>query len=287
VKKVAANLFDAEQKQKRAQDLFKQSLMPQQDLDTAETRYRSARADYDVVLQQVKTWQVQLRAEKADLALARKKLRDTEIRAPFDAYVQERLISPGQYLRVQAPVMTLVKINPLRLRADVPEKLTTWVKVGQRVQISSEAFPDEVFSGTISRITPAVKEQSRSFSVEAIINNSDHRLKPGTFVQTILATSKQDAVLLIPENALSYSFGVYKAFIFADGKLRQQEVKLGDRFGDKVEAASGLHDGDTVALRPERLKEGPARLKGKPESAGEGKPAAPNAPSDVHAGSKP
>src|SRR5215471_1093014 len=130
VKKAAAALFDAEQRYRRSQALFKQSLLAQQDLDTADSRYRSAKADYDVVVQQVKTLQSDLRSEKAQLALAQKKLRDTEIRAPFAGYVQERQVSPGQYLKVQTPVMTIVKPNPLRLSADVPEKMAAWVRTG-------------------------------------------------------------------------------------------------------------------------------------------------------------
>jgi RND family efflux transporter MFP subunit len=256
VKKAAANLFDAEQRFRRSRELFGQSLVPRQDLDTAEARYRSAKADYDVVLQQVKTLQAQLRSEKAELDFARKKLRDTEIRAPFAGFVQERFVSPGQYLRVQTPVMGLVKPDPLKLRADVPEKMASWVQAGHRVEARLEAFPDHAFVGKVSRITPAVKEQSRAFSIEAIINNHDHRLKPGTFVRATVTTTKIDTVLLVPEAALNYLFGVYKVFLVDNGVLHEREVKLGDRVGDRIEATAGLRAGEQVALHPERLREG-------------------------------
>jgi membrane fusion protein (multidrug efflux system) len=261
VKKAAAALFDAEQRYRRSQALFKQSLVAQQDLDTADSRYRSAKADYDVVVQQVKTLQSDLRSQKAQLALAEKKLRDTDIRAPFAGYIQERQASPGQYLKVQTPVMTIVKPNPLRLRADVPEKMAAWVKTGQNVEISGEAFPDKTFAGPISRITPAVKEQSRSFVIEALIANPNLILKPGAFVKAKVTTSKVDSALLVSEKTLNYLFGTYKVFVVEDGRLKERDIKLGDRFGDQIEVTEGVRAGDWVALHPEQLKEGmPVRV---------------------------
>ena len=265
VKKAAANLFDAEQRYRRSQQLFKQSLLAQQDLDTADSRYRSAKADYDVVVQQVKTLQSDLRSEKAQLALAQKKLRDTEIRAPFAGYVQERQVSPGQYLKVQTPVMTVVIPNPLRLRADVPEKMAAWVKSGQNVEVSGEALPDKTFTGQISRMTPAVKEQSRSFVIEALIDNPNLILKPGAFVKARVTTTKVDSVLLVKEETLNYLFGTYKVLVVDDdGRLKEREVKLGDRFDGQVEIKEGLRGGEWLAIHPEKLKEGmPVRIDSK------------------------
>jgi multidrug efflux pump subunit AcrA (membrane-fusion protein) len=256
VKKAAASRLDAEQRYKRARDMFQQDLLPRQDLDTAEARYASAKADYDVTVQQVKQLQAQARSEKADLDLARKKVRDTEIRAPFAGFVQERHIAPGQYLRLQAPVMTLVKPDPLRLRADVPEAMAHWIADGDRVEAISESLAGQKFQGRISRIAPAVKDQSRSFSIEALIDNHTRALKPGAFVRVTVVTHKIDKVLLAPENALLYSFGVYKVLVVEEGKLATREVKIGDQREHQVEIAAGLKPGEWVALNPEKLRAG-------------------------------
>lgn len=258
VKKAAADLFDAEQRVRRARDLYKQALLPQQDLDTLESRYRSLSAQYDVEVQQVRTFQAQFESERADLNLARKKLRDAEIRAPFDGFVQERSIAPGQYLRVQTPVMTLVKPDPLRLRADVPERMMPWVGVGLTVEARSEALPNKVFTGKISRITPSVKDQSRSFAIEALIDNHEHLLKPGLFVKANIKTSKNEPVLLIPETALTYEYGIYRVLVVDNGKLVGRDVKLGDKVNNLMEVAEGVRAGEMLALHPEKLKEGTA-----------------------------
>jgi RND family efflux transporter MFP subunit len=258
VKRAAADVFDKEQIFRRARDLYEKSLTPKQDLDSAESRWLSAKANYDVVLQQVKTLEAQLRSEKADLELAQKKLRDAEIRAPFAGFIQERLVSPGQYLRVQTPTMTIVKPDPLKLRADIPENMASWVQPGQKVEVSGEAFPNKTFTGQIRRITPAVKEQSRSFSIEAVIANSTLALKPGVFVKASVTTAKVDTAVVIPVDSLIYQLGAYKVLVVEDGRLHEREVKLGDQFGDKVEAKEGLRAGESVALHPEKLKSGEA-----------------------------
>lgn len=258
VKKAAADLLDSDQKFQRARDLYRQQLIPQQDLDAADTRHRSLKAQYDVAIQQVRTLEAEFRAQRADLELARKKLRDAEIRAPFDGFIQERHVAPGQYLRVQAPVMTLVKPNPLRLRAEIPERMSHWVRAGQAIEARTEALPDRSFRGRISRLTPQVKEQTRSFMVEALIDNSDGILKPGLFVRAMVATSKVDQVLLVPEDSLRYAFGIYRVFLVENGKLTGREVKLGDRFDRRVELTEGVRAGDWVAMHPERLREGAA-----------------------------
>lgn len=258
VKKVAADLMDAEQKFQRARDLHRQDLIAQQDLDAADARYRALKAQYEVVVQQVRMLEAEFRSQRADLELARKKLRDAEVRAPFDGFIQERHVAPGQYLRVQTPVMTLVKPNPLRLRAEIPERMSHWVQAGQAIDARTEALPDRVFRGRISRITPQVKEQSRSFAVEALIDNTEGALKPGLFVRAIVSTAKVDKVLLVPEDALRYAFGIYRVLIVENGKLAGREVKLGDHFENRVELIEGVRPGDWVALHPERLREGAA-----------------------------
>ncbi len=258
VKRAEADVFDKEQIVRRARDLYAKSLTPKQELDSAESRWISAKANYDVVLQQVKTLEAQLRSEKADLALAQKKLRDADIRAPFAGFIQERLVSPGQYLRVQAPTMTIVKPDPLKLRADIPENMASWVQPGQKVEVSGEAFPNKTFTGQIRRITPAVKEQSRSFSIEAVISNTNLALKPGVFVKASVTTAKVDTVVVIPVDSLIYQLGAYKVLGVEDGHLHEREVKLGDQFDGKVEAKEGLRSGESVAMHPEKLKAGAA-----------------------------
>ncbi|HEY7181401.1 MAG TPA: HlyD family efflux transporter periplasmic adaptor subunit, partial [Blastocatellia bacterium] len=127
VKKAAADLTDAEQKYKRAQSLLETGVIPRQQYDEAESRYKAAEAAYDLAAQQVENMRASMRQTQATLNLANKRLRDTQIRAPFAGHVKARDVTTGQYLKIQTPVMTIVNIDPLRARLSVPEKMSPWV----------------------------------------------------------------------------------------------------------------------------------------------------------------
>jgi multidrug resistance efflux pump len=120
VRRAEADRTDAEQKYQRAKELWEQGLVPRGTFDEAEARFNSARAAYDIALQNVRTLQAQAAQRSASVALAEKKLRDTVIRAPFAGQVKERMVSPGQYVKVQTPVMVVVDNDPLRVRLKMP-----------------------------------------------------------------------------------------------------------------------------------------------------------------------
>jgi membrane fusion protein (multidrug efflux system) len=247
VKKAAADLADAKQKFQRAQELMNQGLLPRQSYEEAESHQNSAQASYDLALQDARTLAGSIRQYNASSELAKKKLQDSHIVAPLSGYIKERSVEAGQYIKGQTPVMTIVNVDPLRARLAVPEKMAGWIPVGQAVTISVEAFPDRTFTGKISRINPSVDEQSRSFQAEALVENQEGLLKPGFFLKAKIPTTKMEQVLLVPQTALSYSYGVYSVFTIADNKLAQKEVRIGDRTGNQVEILSGVSQGMPVA----------------------------------------
>ena len=249
--RAAADLSDAESKYKRAKSLFDDGLVPKGTLDEAEAKFHSARAAYDIALQTVENLRAELRQRKATYALAQKKLGDTVIRAPFPGQVKERSVVSGQYLRVQTPVMVIVRVDPLRVRLKIPERVAGWVSIGQTVNVEVEAFPGKIFTGTVARMSPSVETQTRTLEVEALLKNSDGTLKPGFFAKATIASSQVDSALMVPEAAVRYVFGVYKIFTVKDNKLHEQEVKLGERSGDSVEIVEGLSAKDSVAIAPE------------------------------------
>jgi membrane fusion protein (multidrug efflux system) len=258
VKKAAADLADAEQKYLRAKTLFEQGLLPKQNFDEAESRYMAARAAYDLAVQSVQNLRAQLAQSRASTALAQKKVADSNIRAPFAGQVKERSVTQGQYLKVQTPVMVIVNIDPMRVRLKVPEKMAAWVKTGQEVTVTVEAYPGRSFSGKISRINPSVDQQTRSFEVEALIDNRQSLLKPGFFVKATIPSSFVVDALFVPQEALVYVYGVYKVFVIEGNTLKAKEVKIGERAGDEVEVLEGLAPGERIALatKGEELKEG-------------------------------
>jgi membrane fusion protein, multidrug efflux system len=248
VKKADAELVQARQAFDRAEELNKRQLIPKQTLDDADATLRSKQAAYESAVQNAKNLNADIDASNAMLQLADRQLRDATIRAPFDGFVQKRLVSLGEFVKNQAPVMEVVRLDPLKAVAEIPEKMAPWVQVGQAVELSVDAFPNKTIEGKVSRISPAVNTSTRAFSFEATVPNGDGLLKPGTFARVHVATSLVEPVLTVPYSAMQYRYGNYRAFVVTGDHLVMRELKTGDRVGDRMEILDGLKLGDQVAL---------------------------------------
>jgi RND family efflux transporter MFP subunit len=252
VQRAEADLFDADQKYTRAQEMFRDKLISQQQLDEAASRYQSTKATYTVALQEVDRLKALLVSSEASEKLSEKKLGDSTIRAPFPGAIKTRDVHPGEYLRVQSPVMVLVRTDRLRARLAVPERWAGWVKDGVTIDLHVEAFPGETFHGRISRINPAVAQDSRTFEAEALLVNLDARLKPGFFVQASIPSEKEEKTIFLPENAVNYRYGVYKVFLLNGNRVSERQIRPAgqteDERGRRFEVAEGLKPGDRVAV---------------------------------------
>jgi RND family efflux transporter MFP subunit len=252
VQRAEADLFDADHKYGRAQQMYKDRLISQQQLDDAASRYQSAQATYNVALQEVDRLKALLVSSEASEQLAEKKLRDATIRAPFPGAIKTRNVHPGEYLRVQSPVMVLVRMDRLRARLAVPERWAGWVRDGATVDLQVEAFPGETFHGKVSRINPSVSQDSRTFEAEALLVNLDGRLKPGFFVQASIPSAKEEKTIFLPEGAVNYRYGVYKVFLVNDNRVSERQIRPAgqteDERGRRFEVAEGLKPGDRVAV---------------------------------------
>lgn len=252
VQRAEADLFDADHKYSRARQMFDDHLISQQQLDEAASRNQSAQASYNVALQEVDRLKALLVSSEASEQLAEKKLRDATIRAPFPGSIKTRNVHPGEYLRVQSSVMILVRTDQLRARLAVPERWAGWVRDGAPVELHVEAFPGELFHGKVSRINPAVAQDSRTFETEALLVNLDGRLKPGFFVQASIPSEKQEKTIFLPETAVNYRYGVYKVFLVNGNRVSERQIRPAgqteDDRGRRFEVAEGLKPGDRVAV---------------------------------------
>jgi RND family efflux transporter MFP subunit len=248
VKRANADLVQARQASERANELFKRNLISQQDLDDASARLQSRQASYEASLQNARNLRASIQASEAAARLADRSLRDTEIRAPFDGYVERRLVNLGELVKAQMPVMAIVRLDPLKVTAEVPEKMAPWMTKGRPVQLRVDAYPDQEFTGEVTRISPVVNTSTRAFPFEALVANPQARLKPGTFVRVHLESGKVDEVLTLPYAALQYRYGANRVFVVNDGRLVMREITVGERLGDRVEVVSGVQPGDQVAV---------------------------------------
>src|SRR5205809_1091729 len=252
VQRAEADLFDADHKYGRAQQMFKDNLISQQRLDEAASRFQSTKATYNVALQEVDRLKALLISSEASENLAEKKLADAAIRAPFPGAIKTRNVHPGEYVKVQSPVTVLVRTDRLRARVAVPERWAGWVRDGATVDLHVEAFPGETFQGKISRINPAVDQDSRTFEAEALLVNLDGRLKPGFFMQASIPSEKEEKTIFLPERAVNYRYGIYKVFLLNGNRVSEHLIRPAgqteDEHGRRFEVAEGLKPGDKVAV---------------------------------------
>jgi len=253
----AAQLADAKQQLDRAKSLSARKLLAQSDLDAAQTRYDTAKAAHDQALASARQLRADIQAQSSSLQLAERELRDTVIRAPFEGYVAERLVALGQFVEPQTPVMRIVRLQPLKLTAQVPEKFAPWIQTGRPVVVHVDAYPEQAFDGRVVRISPSVDLKSRAFAIEGEVPNPDGRLKPGTFARVQITTDHVDRAVTIPASAVQSRYGTNRVFVVHDGALAGREVVLGDRIGDRVEVSKGLDAGTPlVASDVEQLADG-------------------------------
>jgi RND family efflux transporter MFP subunit len=229
----------------------------QQELEQARTLLATARAGHETALAAARPLRAQIHARAAALRVADRELKDTVIRAPFDGVVAERLVSAGQFVRVQTPVMRIVRLEPLRVLAEIPERFGPAIRVGHTMGIRVDAYPDKEVEGRITRISPAVNQKSRAFAVEGEVPNADGNLKPGTFARVRILTDRVDSSVVVSVSAVQTRYGTSRVFLVKEGALSGVEVKLGDRLGPRVELLDGVSAGATiVADSVEGLEDG-------------------------------
>lgn len=232
-------------------DISKQQLdVYQKTVDQGEARYQAA-------LENVRNLEAIIEEKRAMLDLAKKQLADTDIVSPINGVVKEKTASRGEYLQPGKPIVTIVQIDPLRLRADIPEYAAAAVRTGQTMTLTVESFPDRTFTGRVVRIGPSLNEQTRALTVEAEVRNPGNLLRPGMFAKSNLVTAIDAVAVMAPRRAVQVIAGLNKIFVIENGRVSERIVKLGASDGDLIEIIEGVKSGESVATSNlDKLQEG-------------------------------
>lgn len=256
VKEARAVLDEATHNRDRVLKLSEQGVLSKSEFDTVESAYKVAVNRLESAREEARTRQAVLAQRRAEFDLAKQQLTDTSLRSPFDGSIQSRLANVGEFLPAGSPVVKLVKIDPLRLRLDVPERDAAAVRLNQPVRLAVEGDTNH-YSGTLTRVSPAIDEQTRMLVVEADVHN-DGTLRPGLFARAQVITRADDSGLAVPVSSLVVFAGLEKVIIVQEGKAVERIVETGRRSRDWVEIRTGLVAGDIVVLEPGNLRTGEA-----------------------------
>jgi membrane fusion protein (multidrug efflux system) len=183
---------------------------------------------------------------EARRTLTAEALHDTEIRAPFSGMIVERAVSPGEYVRADSVVATLVDTDSLRVEITVPEADVPNVRQGMLVDFRTSGGPGgKLYHGKIRYVGPSVRKQSRDAVVEAVFSNDDHELRPGMFVTARLALGEQN-LPSVPATAVRADGALRHVFVAVGGRLEDRLVQAGDAQGANVPIVSGIKAGEEV-----------------------------------------
>jgi RND family efflux transporter MFP subunit len=263
-----AALEEARTNLERNRQLLQRELIAAREFDAARTQYETMLAQYQT--SQVERTQYpdrvrvaeaqresdrsalqaalsEVKQREAGLGIAQKKLADATLRASIGGAIAKRHINPGEFVKENTPVFTIVRSHPLKYSGTVPERSALELKTGQQIRLQVDPVPGRAFEGRITRVSPAVDVSNRTAALEALVPNAQGLLKPGLFARGVVQTREDTGVPFVPEAAVSYFVGITKVFVIADGKAQERAVKVGGKQDGAVEILEGVKPGQRVA----------------------------------------
>jgi multidrug efflux pump subunit AcrA (membrane-fusion protein) len=232
----------------RARALHERQLISQAEFDQRRAQAENAQRQYESARNAAEQQRQALTAAGARLALARKALADTVVRAPFDGVVAERLVSVGDYVTRGTKVATVMRVHPLRVQLTVPAQHIASIDVGRAVTLVVDAYPDRTFTGSVRFISPGVSADSRALLVEAAVPNETGVLKPGLFVTARIEQPSSTPAILVPSDAVRTVAGTSRVFAMVGDHVEERIVTIGQAVGPLVEVTSGVKAGDMIAV---------------------------------------
>ena len=256
VRQARAVLDEARHSRDRAARLVEQGVIAKAEFDTATATFKVAEGRYQDAYEEIRNRQGILAQRRSELALARQQLKDTSVVAPLDGIVQEKRTSIGEFLAAGAPVVNIVKMDPLRLRAEIPERESHTVRTGQDVRVTVEGDTN-IYVGKIMRLSPVIAEQNRMLVVEADVRNNG-KLRPGSFARAEIVTNDAKMAVTVPNNAIVTFAGIEKVIVVQNGKALEKPITTGRRNTEFTEIMAGINVGEKVIVDPGNLQSGQA-----------------------------
>ena len=247
----------AERELKRVSELLKEGL-------ASDSEHDSAKADQLAKQAKLAVSDAQVKKAEASLETAKIRLGYTKIAAGWtggddNRAVGERFVNEGDMVSANTPLLSIVELDPVLGIIFVSEKDYVYLKPGQSAFLTTDAHPDEIFDGAISRIAPVFRQATRQARVELTLDNHELRLKPGMFIRATIVFKKMKDALIVPEQALTKRNNKDGIFVVSDDHktVRWCPVKVGIRENEKVQIErEGLTKGLVVTLGQQLLDDG-------------------------------
>jgi multidrug efflux system membrane fusion protein len=207
-------------------------------------------------LTDVDQWQSNLDQANAQIAKTKAIIAQKAVRAPFGGRLGVRQVDLGQYLNPGAPVVTLTDLSTLYVNFTLPSQMAPQIAVGQKVDVTADAFPGRKFTAKVTTVEPQISANTRTINIQATMPNPDEALMPGMFINAAVVLPNQPPAVVLPETAVDYTLYGDSVYVIrpegqgSDGKpvlkAHRTPVKTGLRWDNKVAVLEGLKPGDEV-----------------------------------------
>ena len=227
--------------------------------NTAEANYQKSKKDYDrykslfeqksvseTVLDQMKLSYVNAETQ---YTIAKRQLSDTKITTPISGLVTSRVVDVGTMISNNMVIGNVVDISRLKVKVSIAEKDVFKLKTGDKVEITTEIFPGEKFSGSVETIG-AKGDEAHTYPVEIVVSNTGkHQLKAGMFTRIEFTSLRRTEALTVPRTAIFGSIKNSQVFVLgSDNVVKLRTIITGAEFGQSVEVLSGLNEGEQVVV---------------------------------------
>lgn len=241
----------------RAKNLFSSASLIKPDLDQAQARYDTSKA-------QVQAAEAALENNRIRVSQARLTVSDTVLRAPFTGYVTARNISKGSLVGNATVGFSLIDTHVVKAEFGIPGVSLSGIHLGQRLAVTIETAEPPA-RGVVTAISPQADPKSRVFAVDVTISNSDGKVRPG-MIGSVSLTGSTGSVrrLTIPISAVVRAASAAEGFAVFRIEKRDnktyaaaQSIQTGNTYGNSIEVTRGVSKGDRiVALGGELLRNG-------------------------------
>jgi membrane fusion protein, multidrug efflux system len=203
----------------------------------------------------VDTDEANLKVVRAQVTAQQAVMAERTIRAPFAGRLGVRQVDLGQYIAAGTTIVTLQQLDPMLVDFYLPQQALGQIAVGQKVEVTADAYPNKIFSGQVSSLNAKIDATSRMLQVRATMPNGDGALLPGMYLSVSVASGAAQSLVTIPQAAVAYN--PYGALVYvvhdekdAEGQVqhvvRQQFVTVGEARGDQVSILKGVAPHDIV-----------------------------------------
>lgn len=233
-----ANLEDAQRNLERMERLYREKAVSEQQYEKVKLAFEAARAQKD-------------QAEAA-VNMARRALDVSIMKAPFDGVIASKNVEEGDIINpmmggmsAASGVVVLMDYSRVKIKLDVAPSDVTRIRKGQKINLESFEFPGQIFEGQVTVVSSMADPQTKKFKVEAVVENPELILKPGTFGRVTIEVSSRENSLAVPQKAILENSYV---MVVENGKAVKRTVTTGIKNTDLVEIISGLSEGDLVVV---------------------------------------